>query len=101
MVRTEHGKTIAAFTPYKWHSVPHGQYVSNPAGGSFIIALDQREKLILIDTTKVIYNNSSWGPLFGGGCDMQIADECDSNTKSYAGNIQSYNTVDRKYKSNQ
>jgi hypothetical protein len=70
LVRTEFGKTIAAFTPYKWHSVPDNQFVSNPAGGSFILALDLKEKLIPVETTYLIKIDSGYGPIFGGGCDM-------------------------------
>lgn len=42
IVRTGYGKTIAAFTPYKWHSVPDWQYVGNPKGGCFILSLDNK-----------------------------------------------------------
>ena len=103
LVRTEFGKTIAAFTPYKWHSVPNYQFVSNPAGGSFILALDLKEKLIPVETTKLICNNSGWGPGFGGvnGYDMVIGDQCNNNNNSWAGCIFTYNTADRKYQNNQ
>jgi hypothetical protein len=101
LVRTEFGKTIAAFTPYKWHSVPNDQFVSNPAGGSFILALDLKEKLIPVETTQLIYNYPNNGPTFGGGCDVYISDQCNSNSSSHAGLISTYNTADRKYKCNQ
>jgi hypothetical protein len=80
---------------------PRRKVRQNPAGGSFILALDLKEKLIPVETTYLIKNRSGYGPIFGGGCDMVIADQCNSNSKSWAGCISTYNTADRKYKDNQ
>ena len=39
---------------------------------------------------KAIYGNSGYGPTFGGGHDVKIADGADSNTNSYANLGHSY-----------
>jgi hypothetical protein len=101
LVKTEFGKTIAAFNPYKWHSIPDGKSGGNHAGGSFILALDLQEKLIPINTAHLVSNVPSYGPVFGSGCDMAIGDQCNSNSNSQAGLISTYNTADLKYKHNQ
>jgi hypothetical protein len=40
---------------------------------------------------KAIYNQKDWGPIFGAGHDVAIADHCDINSDSYAEFPYSYN----------
>lgn len=103
LVKNSHGKTFAAFNPYKWHSVQNNQWVSNTEGGSFILLLDLKERLIPMETTKLIFNYSSYGPCFGGinGCDMIIGDQCNITANSSIGYVSSYNTANQKYENNQ
>ncbi|KAK8797559.1 hypothetical protein WA158_005905 [Blastocystis sp. Blastoise] len=44
------------------------------------------------DRSKAIYCYSSYGPIFGGGHDIKISDQCYSNTDSYC-NAHSYSEV--------
>jgi hypothetical protein len=75
-VRTEFGKTIAAYTPLKWGSL--NQYVADPSRRSFMLHLNLREKMTLIQGQegKAICDNPNYGPIFGGGCDVCITDSC-------------------------
>ena len=41
------------------------------------------EKMIPEGETRLICCNSSWGPTFGDGCDLRIADDCNTNRHSY------------------
>jgi hypothetical protein len=77
IVRTEFGKTIAAYTPLKWTSL-NNQPVADPSRRSFLLQLDLREKMTLIQGQegKAIYDHPNWGPTFGGGGDICIANSC-------------------------
>lgn len=93
---------MAAFTPYKWHSVPDTSFVSNEAGGCFILSLENRDKLIPHETTQLIGNFPNYGPGFGiNGYDLAICDECNKSRGSWAGQVRTYNTIDKKYKDDQ
>ena len=54
------------------------------APGSFIFNLSNKAKFNLIDplNTNAIYRNKSYGPTFGGGNDLYIANSCKSNSSS-------------------
>jgi hypothetical protein len=103
LIKTEFGNIIAGFTPYSWHSVSDYQYVNNPEGGTFLLLLfspnnkSKREKMVPTDTSQLIHNNSSYGPTFGGGYDINISDQCNINNSSYANFPHSYNTADKRY----
>jgi hypothetical protein len=77
IVRTAFGKTIAAYTPLKWISRSN-QPVADPSGRSFLLQLDLREKMRLIKGQEehAIYDDPIYGPTFGGGSDIFIADSC-------------------------
>jgi hypothetical protein len=47
LIRTEFGKTIAAYTPLKWTSL-NGQWAADPSRRSFLLQLDLKEKMTLI-----------------------------------------------------
>lgn len=40
LLRTEFGKTLAAYTHYKWGQVSHGQYVDDSDKRAFLLQLD-------------------------------------------------------------
>jgi hypothetical protein len=75
--------------------------MKNPEGGTFLLSLDNLEKMYPIDTSCLIQNYSSYGPTFGGGNDLYISDLCNNNNNSYANFPTSYNTKDLKYKNSQ
>ncbi len=47
-------------------------------------------KLANTGTSNTIYNGSTYGPTFGGGLDLSIKDQSNSNNKSYANIGSSY-----------
>ena len=63
------------------------------APGSFIFSLSNKQKYDLSDqfNTSAIYRNNSYGPTFGAGYDLYLADSCTSNTSSSC-TKSSYNT---------
>jgi hypothetical protein len=56
--------------------------------------------MTLTDPHKAIFGRKSNGPTFGGGCDLAIADKCNTNRSSYAHFATSYNYYG-KYQRNQ
>lgn len=55
------------------------------APGSFIFNLSKKQKYDLQDqfSTNAIYRHNSYGPTFGGGHDLNLANGCKSNSNSY------------------
>ena len=77
-----------------WHSYIHHSYYSGSSGGSgsssnaFIFSLRNKEglgpfKSMVKSQSSAIYRGSNYGPTFGGGWDIFIANNANSNTKSY------------------
>ena len=53
-------------------------------------------------TEYIVYCNPGYGPTFGGGHDLYIANQCGSNTSSSANFGHTYNVEkDEKYPNNQ
>ena len=86
------GRRFGGYSTHDFCQSPIGSNGSR-APESFIFNLSNNKKFELIDNfnTSAIYRYNSYGPTFGGGYDMQIADQCLSNTSSYC-NKSSYNT---------
>lgn len=82
IVKTIFGKTIAGFTPIKWSSPIYSTWLPDPSKESFLLSLNLKEKMTLVDSEKAIQCSANWGPCFGGGCDIAIADKCDSKDSS-------------------
>ena len=63
------------------------------APGSFIFNLSNQTKYNLNDelNNNAIYKHNSYGPTFGGGCDLYICSGCKSSSSS-ACSRSSYNT---------
>ena len=79
LVRTEFGRTVAGYTHYKWNEMPNGNYVKDSARRAFLLLLDLQEKLVPIKDDQLICNLTTYGPIFGGGCDFVITDNCNTN----------------------
>ena len=77
-MKTEFDKIIAGYTPLRWNSIPKG-FVNDPTNASFLLSIDLKQKMSLVDNTKAIYCDPNRGPIFGGGKDIAIADKCNSN----------------------
>ena len=86
-VKTTAGKRVGGFTMVPWTSA--GSYKADP--DSFIFSLDTYQKFVQYRYyDNAIYDNSGYGPTFGGGHDLCIADQCKSNTNSYCNSNHSY-----------
>ena len=99
-VKTTAGKRIGGFTMVSWAST-NGYREDKDA---FIFALDTYQKFVQYkDFNYAIYDNSSYGPTFGSGYDLCIANGCKSNTNSYCqsnysyGFYNSYNLINTGY----
>jgi len=86
------GRKFGGFSTQNWAQSTVGVSYSR-APGSFIFNLSQKKKYDLEDqsNTSAIYRHNSYGPVFGGGHDLCIANSCRSNTSSYC-NKSSYKT---------
>lgn len=83
LVRTQFGKTIAGFTQYPWNVV-NNTYLDDAGKHAFLLSLDLKQKMVPISGNYLIYRHKSYGPTFGSGSDLCIADECHKNKSSHA-----------------
>jgi len=84
---------FGGYTDIPWASSGGYGLTSN----AFIFSLHNKEglkpfKSIVKDPSKAIYRDSGCGPTFGGGHQIKIADNANSNTNSYT-NFGSYYSV--------
>jgi hypothetical protein len=90
LVRTEFDKTNGDFSHYSWNSVNVG-YVHDEKRRSFMLSFDWKEKYVSQSGHKQIYCSPNYGPVFGGGQDVCIADNCYGSTNSYSSFSTTYN----------
>ena len=90
LIRTEFGMTIGGFTRYKWNQVSYSS-VNSSSGEVFLLQLDSQQKMTAVNNNKLICCHSSYGPIFGGGADLSIHNNCNSNNYSYANFPTTYN----------
>ena len=85
------GRRFGGYSTQNWcQSTVGGNYARAP--GSFIFNLSNKQKYDLIKfNANAVYRYNSYGPTFGGGNDLYLANSCRSNTSSYC-NKSSYNT---------
>ena len=86
------GRKFGGFSTQNWcQSAVGGTYSRAP--NSFIFNLTNKEKFELTDQfdNNAIYRYNSYGPTFGGGYDLCLANQCKSNTSSYCSKS-AYNT---------
>ena len=86
------GRRFGGYTLHNWcPSAVGGSYSRAPE--SFIFSLTNNQKFELNDQfhKNAIYRNTSYGPTFGSGHDLYIADQCKSNNNSSC-NKSIYNT---------
>ena len=86
------GRRFGGFTTQNWCQSCIGANWSR-APESFIFNLSNQQKYDLIDQSNVnaIYRHSSYGPTFGQGNALYIADQCKSNNSSSCNKTNSYN----------
>ena len=91
----ETNNTVAGYSHYQWNQV-NGNYVSDAGKKAFLLQLNWREKYVPQNENNLIYCDNGCGPtfgsgFFGGGCDLCIWDDCNSNNKSYSNFPYTYN----------
>ena len=86
------GRKFGGYCTQNWAQSPVGGCTSR-AEGSFIFNLSNKSKYELINPldTNAINRSNSYGPYFGVGSDLCIANGCKSNSNSYCSKS-SYNT---------
>lgn len=86
------GRRFGGYSTKSWSQSPAGASYSR-APDSFIFNLSQKKKYNLKDQmeSNAVYRHNSYGPTFGGGHDLYLANSCRSNNNSYC-NKSSYLT---------
>jgi hypothetical protein len=84
-VETTKGFIFGGFTPIAWES--SDRYKEDPEKRSFVFTLknprgDEPRKFSLLDSSCAIHCAPTYGPLFGRGHEIYVADECNRNTTS-------------------
>lgn len=81
IVRSEHKKVFGGYSDQTWSG--SGYKASN---NTWIFSLDAREKHKIQNAKnqKAVHCKASYGPTFGAGHDLYIADNCSVNNSSYA-----------------
>lgn len=79
LVRNTKGYRCGGFTSKNWSS--SGGYVED--SNAFVFSLEFKEKYPSYDGKNAIYDAYNYGPTFGNGNDLYIADGCQGNNSSY------------------
>jgi len=72
-------RVFGGYADQRWNSVSKSHQRST---GTFLFSVDEREKYSLITPNTAIYCRSDYGPTFGSGFDLYVADNCDVNESS-------------------
>jgi len=72
---------MAGFTPNPWKN--DGAYQHDNTNNTFLLSLDLKQKMKNTSTQNVIYCPPNYGPTFGDGHDLYLADKCNANMSSY------------------
>ena len=93
LVKTKTGKRFGGFTSLHW-SYASNNYANDSK--AFVFSLDNKECYKCNNSGNAIYCNSSYGPTFGGGHDLNLVNGCLTNTSSYT-NQHSYDYKGKNY----
>jgi hypothetical protein len=86
-IKTTSGKRIGGFAVVPWTN--NSGYKTDSE--AFIFSLDACQKFVQYRSFgNAVYHNSSYGPTFGGGHDIYLANGCKSNTSSYCNSNNTY-----------
>jgi hypothetical protein len=100
IVKSTNGNVFGGYTEQTWNHT--GDYKTDP--NSFIFSLiNQLNKPIKMKWSQGygIYCHTSYGPTFGGGHDLHIANQSNLNATSYSNLVHSYTHPDYAYGSNE
>ena len=89
LIRNTKGFRCGGFTTQNWCS--SGSYINDD--NAFLFSLDYKECYFNYDGVNAIYDYSSYGPTFGSGNDLCIANECSQNYESYCNFPYSYDGI--------
>ena len=78
LIRNTRGYRCGGFVSKNWTSC--GSYVNDP--NAFLFSLEYKEQYFTMDGNNAFYDSSSYGPIFGNGHDICIANSCSQNTSS-------------------
>ncbi len=80
---TNHNKIIGGYTPIAWENTDDHIYLKDESERSFIFSVSRRQKLKLISPEHAICISPDSGPIFGGGSDFEIVDNCNVNYNKF------------------
>jgi hypothetical protein len=88
LIKTVAGHTFGGFTTISWDSSNSWKNDTQ----SFLFSVDKQTKYPIVNTFEnAIYCYSSYGPTFGDGFTIHVADNSNSNTTSYVRSGFAYN----------
>jgi hypothetical protein len=87
LIETTKGFVFGGFTPLVWDSTTNN-FKSDSSQKSFLFTLKnavniQPRTFKLSNGSNAIYCQSDYGPTFGGGYEIYVADNCNANTSNY------------------
>ncbi len=91
---------MAGYTPLKWVAAG-GKWLPDYSKSTFLLSIDLKKKMNLMQPDTAICCNSKYGPTFGGGADLYISDKCNTNINSHARFPTSFNCSGSVYQKNQ
>ena len=96
---TNFDKFIGGFTPLPWDNTEEHVYVKDDSEKSFIFSLNKKQKLRLINAEHAICLSPDSGPIFGGGSDFEIVDNCNVNYNNFfrVGHSYEYDDIAEKF----
>jgi len=80
---TNFEKTIGGFTPLPWENVDEHVYVKDDTEKSFIFSINRKQKLRIVNSEHAVCLSPDSGPIFGGGSDFEIVDNCNLNYNNF------------------
>ena len=87
VVTSTNGYIFGGYIAISWHQ--NNSFTYDPK--AFIFSLTHKTKhSIQKSTSQSMYGHSLYGPTFGGGHDIYISDNCNTNTKSYSNGDYTY-----------
>ncbi len=87
IIKTTTNRIFGGFTTVSWDS--SGAYKTD--NHSFLFSVDERAKYPINKFTHAIYCDSSYGPTFGHGHDINVKDNSNGGASSYVNNGHAYN----------
>jgi hypothetical protein len=86
VIETTKGFVFGGFTPVAWDS--SGGFKADSSRKSFLFTVknprgSDGRKFVMASSANAIYCNSSYGPTFGGGQDIYVANGCNENSSSF------------------